>query len=153
MYSSFLYKIAKNKVVYTFLVSLTGISCGFLTLLFFFNLPSTFATFAAVAMISPLVLIVSGDSKRLLWFGLVICLPITVDFTINHTGHKGGAGGYVISVFDIILALLYLLWFTELISKKQKNIKFFPEISIPAVFLIGLACLSIIPAQNPHILR
>jgi len=143
--------IAKNKISWSIFVILTGIACGIIIILFFSRLPATYATFCLVAIITPFIAIMYGDSKRLLLLALMICLPITVDITINHTGHKSGAAGYVISIYDIVLAFLYLLWFTELISKKLKNIKFYPEFSLPAISLIGFACLSMIPAKNPSL--
>ena len=51
MLDPFLHKIVKYKAAYTFIVGSAGVLCGFITLLFFFNLQSiTFATFAAMAM-------------------------------------------------------------------------------------------------------
>ena len=112
--------IAKNKISWLLFVTITGIALGIIIILFFRRLPETYATFSLVAIISPFLAIIVGGSKRLLLVALMICLPITVDITINHTGHIGGAAGYVISASDIVLALLYLLWFTELVSKKIK---------------------------------
>ena len=80
---------------------------------------------------------------------LIVCLPISVDLTIDHSGHVGGAAGIMISAFDMVLLLLYLLWFAELSSKNKRNVRFFPEISIPTILLILVACLSMLRAEHP----
>ena len=149
MYYPFLHKILKNKVAYAFIVSSAGISCGFITLLFFFNLPATFATFAALAMVAPLVVVLSGDSRRVLWALLIVCLPISVDISLGFTEHLGGAPGLMLSLYDVVLAVLYVLWIVELVHNKTRKIRFFPEISVPAFFLILYACLTMIPAVYP----
>jgi O-antigen ligase len=128
-----------------------GTTTGIVIIGFFSFLPVTYAVLFSAALISPFFALIMRDSKRLLWFVLIICLPITVDFTFNHTGHIGGAGGYVISLFDIVLYILYLIWIQDIIARKHVNIKFFPEISIPAIILIVFSFLSIIPAKYPDL--
>jgi len=140
--------IAKNRTSLLLTVIFSGIAFGFLIIYFFSQLSLTYATFCLAAIVFPFAVIISGDTKRLLWAVLIICLPITVDITLDYTGHFGGVSGYIISLYDMVLATLYFLWFTELIQRKKMNIKFYPEISLPAILLIGFACLSIIPAKH-----
>ena len=151
MYHPFFHKIVKNEVAFTVIVSSAGISCGFITLLFFFNLPATFATFAALAMVAPLVVVLSGDSRRVLWALLIVCLPISVDISIGFTEHLGGTPGLMLSLYDVILAALYMLWIVELFHNKKRKIRFFPIISVPAFSLILYACLTMIPAAYPSL--
>ena len=101
-------KIVKNQFTVLFVSVLIGITTGIVIIGFFSFLSLTYAVLFSAALISPFFALIMRDAKRLLWFVLIICLPITVDFTINHTGHIGGAGGYVISLFDIVLFILYL---------------------------------------------
>ena len=123
--------IAKNKLSWFMLVIFSGMALGFLILFFFAKLGLTIATFCSLGIIFPFITIIAGDSKRLLWLLLCVFLPVSVDMTLNHTGHVGGAAGLMISFYDIVLAILYLLWFIEIISKKEVKIDFYPEISIP----------------------
>ena len=142
--------IAKNKISWFFITIFFGIACGLLIIILFSRLPETYASLILLAIIAPFVVIIVGESKHLLLGILVVCLPITVDVTIGYTGHKGGAAGYIVSFYDIVLALLYLIWFLELISKKKFYIKLYPEISLPAILLISFGCLSMISAEYPE---
>ena len=141
--------IAKNKASWVFFTIFAGIACGVLIIILFSRLPETYAIIIILAIVSPFIVIIVGESKRLLLGILVVCLPITIDITFGYTGHKGGAAGYIVSFYDIVLALLYLLWFSELIAKKEINIELYPVISLPALFLISFACLSTISAEYP----
>lgn len=142
--------IFKNKIGPYLLVISTGLAIGFIILFFFSILSLTLATFCSMGVLFPFLVIIVGDSKRLLWAILVVCLPVSVDFTIGHTGHLGGAAGYIISLHDIVLAFLYLLWFAESIYNKNTKLELYPAVTFPAVLLIGFAFLSIIPAKYPN---
>ncbi len=144
-------KIVKNKIGLPLFVILSGLTFGFFFKFFFYRLSSTYATFCAAVMVLPFIVAITGNIKYLLWTGLIVCLPITVDFTLNHTGHESGAAGYIISIYDMILLALYVLWIFEMVSKKKIEIKFFSVISIPAFFLIGMACLSMVVAQSSEL--
>src|SRR4030042_1531748 len=104
-------------------------------------------------MMVPLAIVIVGDAKRFLLAILMICLPITVTITLNRTSHISGAAGYMISIFDIALAALYLLWMIEIFRKKSIRVNFFPQISIPAFFLILMAALSMAFARFPDLSR
>lgn len=143
--------IAKNKFSWFMLVIFSGLTLGFLILFFFAKLGLTIATFCSLGIIFPFLTIIAGDSKRLLLLFLCLFLTVSVDMTLNHSGHVGGAAGVMISFYDIILAILYLLWFIEIISKKKAKIDFFPEISIPFIALLGLSSLSAISAKYPEL--
>jgi len=85
MQFTILRKIAKNKTSWLLFVIFSGIASGLLIIRLFSGLKSTFATFCLAAIISPFAVIIVGNSKRLLWTLLVICLPITVDITPYYT--------------------------------------------------------------------
>ncbi len=142
--------IVANRFGLFWFVVLSGSLFGFLILLLFLKLPITYAAFGTFGLLFPFVALIMGDTKRLLWAALAICLPITVDITINHTGHIGGPAGYIISFFDIILIFLYLMWFVESIKNKKNEINLLPRISIPAFLLILCAILSFIPSNYPN---
>lgn len=141
-------KIKFGKMQIFLIVSITF---GLLVVLFFKLYPNTYAVFLTVAIMAPFMMLIVGSGKRFLLATLTMCLPITVDITIGDTGHIGGTSGYVISAFDIVLAGLYLFWLSEMIWKKNISINFFPHISIPALFLIGTATLSMAFAPYPYL--
>jgi putative inorganic carbon (HCO3(-)) transporter len=134
------------------LILMAGITFGFFMVSFFMFLPNTIATFLTFAMMVPLAIVIVGDAKRFLLAILAICLPITVTITLSAIwSHLGGAAGYMVSVFDIFLGVLYLLWLIEIFRKKNTRVNFFPQISIPAFFLILMAALSMAFARFPYL--
>ena len=151
MMQSNLSTINRNKTGFILLVSFGGMFCSIVLFSLFYKLSATYAVFGALSIIIPFTMIIVKNSKYVLWSLLLICLPISVDFTINHTGHLGGAAGYIISFYDIILFLLYFLWICEFVKKRKFVIKLFPAISLPGVSLICIASLSIVRSRYPDL--
>jgi len=129
------------------IVILGGIICGFFILLFSF-FPARWGVLGAIGIMVPFIAVVTGDVKRFFLAILVFALPIQLDITIGYTGHLGGAAGSIISLYDITLATLYIFWIGEFVRNK-KRIIFFPRISIPFFFLVGMATLSTANASLP----
>lgn len=143
----------RHKIWLPLLIFAGSITFGFFMITSFLFLPSTFATFFTAAMLVPLVIVIVGDTKRFLLAILVICLPITVAFTLNKTEHISGAAGYVVSAFDAVLGTLYLIWLIDILRKKSAKVNFFPKISIPASCLILMAAISMAFARFPDLSR
>jgi len=119
-------------------------------MLFLNFLPARWGILGAIGMIVPFIALVTGDVKRFFLAILVFTLPIQLDVTIRHSGHLGGAAGFIISLFDITLAVLYILWISEIVRKESK-ISFFPRITLPFFFLVGMATLSMVNAPSPRL--
>ena len=139
----------RYKIGWPVLVILGGIICG-LFILFLTFLPTKWGVLGAIGMMVPFIAVLTGDVKRFFLAILVFALPIQLDVTIRHSGHLGGAAGFIISLFDITLAILYVLWISELVRNKRK-INFFPSISLPFFLLIGIATLSMVNASSPKL--
>lgn len=139
----------RYKIGWPVLVILGGIICG-LFILFLTFLPTEWGVLGAIGMMVPFIAVLTGDVKRFFLAILVFALPIQLDITIRHSGHLGGAAGFIISLFDITLAILYVLWISELVRNKRK-INFFPSISLPFFLLIGIATLSMVNASSPKL--
>lgn len=139
----------RYKIGWPVLVILGGIICG-LFILFLAFLPTRWGVLGAIGMMVPFIAVLTGDVKRFFLAILVFTLPIQLDITIQHSGHLGGAAGFIISLFDITLAILYILWISELVRNKRK-INFFPSISLPFFLLIGIATLSMASAPFPKL--
>ncbi|MFB0527467.1 MAG: O-antigen ligase family protein [bacterium] len=135
------------KIGWSAVVILGGLICGLFILLFNF-LPTKWGVLAAIGVMVPFIALLTGDVKRFFLATLVFALPIQLDITIGHTGHLGGAAGFIISLYDITLAVLYILWISELVRTKRR-INFFPRISLPFFFLMGMATLSMANASFP----
>ena len=135
-------------------ILIAGILFGLLLILFFRVFKLTYATFLTFGMMIPLVITIVGNAKRFLWAVLIICLPISVDISLGgaeYIEHTSGASGYLLSLFEMVLAGLYVIWFAEIARGKAMSINFFPRITIPALFLIGIAALSIVFARYPFL--
>jgi len=143
--------VERYKIRVPLLILMGGITFGFFMVSFFMFLPSTFATFFTAAMLVPLAIVIMGDAKRFLLAILIICLPVTVTITLGKTEHISGAAGYMVSVFDVVLGALYLIWMIEIFRKKNLRVNFFPQISIPAFFLILTGALSMVFARFPYL--
>ena len=137
----------RYKIGWPLLVVLGGMICGLFILVFAF-LPARWGVLGAIGIMVPFIAILTGDVKRFFLAILVFALPIQLDITIGHTGHLGGTAGFMISLYDITLAILYILWISEFVRNK-KRIKFFPRISLPFFFLVGMATLSMANASFP----
>jgi len=140
----------RYKIGWPVLVILGGIICGLFILLLTF-LPIRWGVLGAIGIMIPFIALLTRDVKRFFLAMLVFTLPIQLDITIRHSGHLGGAAGFIISLFDITLAVLYLLWISELVRNKNAKINFFPTISLPFFCLIGMATLSMANASFPRL--
>ena len=139
----------RYKIGWPALVILGGTICGLFMLLFTL-LPTRWGVLGAIGIMIPFIAVLTGDVKRFFLAILVFTLPVQLDITIRHSGHLGGAAGFIISLYDITLAILYILWISELVRNKGR-INFFPRISLPFFFLIGLATLSMANAPFPKL--
>jgi putative inorganic carbon (HCO3(-)) transporter len=139
----------RYKIGMLLLILMAGIILGFFMFTFFLFLPNTYATFVTFGLMIPLLIVIVGSAKRFLLAILIICLPITVDISLGDTGHIGGTAGYLLSLFDIVLAGLYLFWLLEILGKKNIKVSFFPQISVPAFCLILMAALSMVFSRFP----
>ena len=141
--------IDRYKIRIPLLIFLGSIGFGFFLVFFFRFFKSTYATFLTCGLLVPFIIVIVGNGKHFLLSILTMLLPITVDITLNHTGHIGGTAGYIISAFDIVLAVLYLFWFHEMVREKNFSIDLFPRISMPALILMAIAGLSMVFAKFP----
>ncbi len=122
---------------------------GLNTALFLFiimELPTIWCVLSIIGMIIPFIAIISGDIKRFFLAILVLSLTIQLDIAINNTIHSGGPPGFIISLYDIALLALYMLWISEIVGRKNIEVKFFSNISYPTFCLIILSLLSMINA-------
>lgn len=117
-----------------------------LSILIIMGLPTRWSILSIIGMIIPFIAIISGDIKRFCLAILVLSLPIQLDITIQPNEHLGGPAGFMISLFDIALFALYVLWAAEIAGGKKEEVNFFSKISFPTVCLVGLALLSMINA-------
>ncbi len=142
-------KMDSRQLKWLMLVLVGGLVCGMIPVFVFLRLPLTYATILSAGLVFPVVALVVGDSKRLLLAALATLLPITVEITPNHTGYVGDIAGYIVSLYDAVLVVLYLMWFGEMVyGRREYQIRFFPAISIPAILLVLVAWASTLVAER-----
>jgi len=137
------YTIWQKKNFFIIISVLMGTLLGVLTLVGA-GFPKPISGVFFVALIAIFVTIISGDPKRFLLFFLILDISLNIDINLgNNPAISDDPNGWNISIANISLVILYLLWFAELLSKKKKNkFKFYPEMSIPMLGLIGTGLLS-----------
>jgi len=142
-------RIDNRQIKWLVVVMFGGAGCGMMLVALFLRLKATYATFLCAGMMLPLALISVGNSKRLLIAMLATLMPISVDTTINHAGFPVDIAGYIVSLYDGVLLVLYVMWFGEIAhERRERRIRFFPVISIPAILLILVGWLSMVGAER-----
>ncbi len=145
---------AKHKALWLSAALVGGVMAARAVYYFYGNFSNTYATLLSAAVMGPFLLLIVGNTKFALWGLLTLCLPITIDVTLGSPeAHISGASGYIVSLFDIVLFFLYLLWISEMAFSKRIDVHFFPEISIPAIALIAIGALSMVGATRPELTR
>lgn len=120
-------------------------------MLWIFRLPSKFTYFLIGGPIILFIAILTGRFKRFFQGLLVFILPINYSTHFFRRDYLHGAAGLSFSPLDIVLLVLYAIWIYELVISKSGRFHFFPKITIPALSLVGICALSMIPAQDPYI--
>jgi O-antigen ligase len=153
MQSIFLQNTIRWKYGPLLLTGVIGVLLGSGVCFIYLNISSlSYATFMALALVAPLIFFIFPNSKKILWFILCLSMPISIDVALNETEHLGGTPGFMVSILDMVLGVLYILWVAEGIRKKnRKTLDLFPQISLPAILLIGLSFLSVLPSKFPDL--
>lgn len=152
--NSFIRKISQNNILASIVIGAVGLLFSLLVVMLFLKLTMTYAALVVAALCFVFAIPIVGDLKRMLWALLVIFMPISVDITLNMMpGHTGGAAGYQVSSFDIVLAALYFIWIFELLTQKDQKVKLFPSMSFPAFLLILITWVSLAFAYIPELTK
>lgn len=107
---------------------------------------------ATIVFFVPWILIASGNVELCLLFLFVFFLPVNLDFSLTPSEkYTPGAGAITVSVCDLALAGLYVIWIFKLISSSPGNrrLRWFPSLSVPFGFLWFCGALSSIWAPKP----
>lgn len=101
--------------------------------------------------------IASGRFERFMLGLLFLIIPVNVDvhFTpgVNFDALQlpSGTPRLGLSIMDLILCFLYLIWIARLLTKPRSLTSLWPPAATPLVCLIGWAALSIVNAQEPRL--
>jgi len=126
------------------LLFFTGVAYGLLYILST-GLPMVWTILLLFAMLMPCIALLTGSPKRFLLGLLILFIPINVDKNFFlHSEHTGGAVGLSISIWEISLFFLIIMWCYEVAIKRERKFDFLPQFSIPIFCLIGISLLSMI---------
>jgi putative inorganic carbon (HCO3(-)) transporter len=130
--------------------ALAGILFGLFVLLIF-RLPLKFTYYLIGGPLILFFAILTGRFKRFFQGVLIFILPIHSATHFFRRPYEYGAGGLSFGDLDIILIVLYLIWIYELLVKRSGSFHFFPKITVPALSLVGICAMSMIPAQDLYL--
>lgn len=147
MSKSIINTVVRNRWLLSGSAIFSGLIIGALITFTTMRTTKTVALAFTLALCFPFVIAIYRNIKHIFLAGLIICLPITIDMTINPSDHIGGATGYVVSAFDIFLAGLYTLWLFDILLKRKGDMKFHFSISLPGLALIIAAFMSMFNAR------
>lgn len=141
------YPIWQRKSFYIILPILFGLALGILTVKAI-SYPLRTAVLIFIAVLAFFTVIISGRIKLFLLFVLVLNISLNIDINLGHDPNFiDNPNGYNISVGNISLLVLYIIWFVEVLYRKSKPI-FFSETGIPLLGLIGAGLLSLVNSVN-----
>ncbi len=125
-------------------VILVGILMGVLAVISM-GIETKWVIVMVVAVIAPSVVLLVGDFRKLILVVLVADMALLVDIAIRNQGsHSGGPTGYLLSMSSIVIVIGYALWIME----RQPVTSFFPIITVPALFYLGMVVLSLYQSFN-----
>lgn len=133
-----------NPVLGLLLIGLMGISMGSV-FSFITEISIQYVVILEIIFIVSGICIYTGRTKQIFTAILLVTIPINIDKTFFFDEfHSGGVQGLVISIWSIALIVLYIAWLIESWNRKNKEVAYFPHITIPMVLLILISVLSMI---------
>lgn len=115
-------------------------------------IPRAWAGVSVIVLVFGVVLAASREPQRLVLAGLLFALPLTISKTvIGHATHIGGAQGIELSIIDLPLLVLYVMWGWRALADAGDEAPI-PRIyiaSIGAFLVVGL--LSLVGAGDPSL--
>jgi len=126
---------------------LLGITLGMI-LFVTINKPNQWTWFIFASMVMAWFILVNPNQKLFFLFILALIVPFNSDLIFNYRFHPGGAKGWTISLIDIPMIALYLLWFIDSLNQQKKVMNWFPAFTIPFIGFISLSLLSLLQANH-----
>lgn len=117
-----------------------------------FGLPQKWMIIFVAGMIVPFLAFLSGNARQFLMALLVLSLPLRIDMNfISEYVEQAGAKSINLSLSDVLLLMLYILWFVEIFTTKNTGIRLFPRTTIPAIIYWEIALLSLTQVTKMNI--
>ena len=130
-----------------FFCILLGITLGMI-LFITIDKPNQWTWFIFASMVMAWAILINPNQKLFFLFILVLAVPFNSDLIFNYRFHPGGAKGWTISLIDIPMIALYLLWFIENINRQKKAINWYSGVTVPFIAFISISLLSLLQANQ-----
>jgi len=131
------------------LLPFIGIAIG--TALFFIPLlPLRYAIVAIFAVLAPLLVFLLGQWKNFFLAVAILGIPLQVKTTLfGYTANQiGGPGGIDLTLADCAMIALYIQWFYECLTHKDKRAVHFSSIELFILISIFISAISLSGAVN-----
>jgi putative inorganic carbon (hco3(-)) transporter len=113
------------------------------------RLPNTYLMVALAGISFPFIALMVGDMRKFLIVATAAVLPIRMDVNFYHLfENQAGAHTLGISLQDIFVIMLLLLWIVEAIIHKKGTFHGFKSLTIPAILYIEICILTLIWAPR-----
>ena len=86
----------------------------------------------------------TGTPWKLIWIILILSIPLDLNVHLIYRDYIGSFNGVILSLTDIALLALLVTWGYELLTGKNKQIHFYPFVTIPAFGYFAAQIISII---------
>jgi len=117
--------------------------------LFARELPSEWAGLVILATISPTVVLLVNDVRKLLLITLVVDIPLGLDIMLgDQPGHVGGSTGFSVSLMTMALVVGYAIWLAERPASSQSKIRTHKDITVPALVYLFFLLVSAFQAVD-----
>jgi O-antigen ligase len=120
-----------------------------ITLAFTADLPNKLFPVLMLGLSFPFLALLIKDLRRFLLAATILSIPLHIDINFMHSfEQQAGASTAGISLTDIFVIGLLLIWLIEIASQEQPYTRFFPRITIPAILYFEAAVLSMLWAPR-----
>lgn len=107
-----------------------------------------------LAVLSPFVVMIVGNVRRLLLAVILLDIPFQLDvylFYQEKAGNLGAVGGLNISVTTLALAALYALWLADLLARVDSPPRAWFRVSLPLISYVAIVTLSVVVARDVNL--
>lgn len=112
-------------------------------------LPVRLAVLCLIGLVTPFLAILSGNVKRFVLSLLIFDITLGLDIHLGHDPKViADPNGVAFSLTTISLVVLYAIWCAEAVLFRKGKPRFFRQVSLPALCLIGTGLLSILNSSN-----
>ncbi len=137
-----------TRMVALMLSTLVIVFAGTIALLSF-ELPTKFAVALIAMMVFPFGAMLVKDLRRFLFAAAVFTLPLHIDANFMHRfEQQAGASTAGVSLTDIAILMLLLLWLVEIAVEEKPFMRFFWPVSVPLILYFEAAVLSMLWAPR-----